>query len=765
MGVLNFFKRYLIDIVSKRGIQILEQFEERPTSVIFDANGMLYDVAGDIYALNEKTLTGKFTNKERIIEKYNTELGKMELFLAFSQKIKEYLTKLLIERVRPTDLLIIALDGKAFRAKQKQQRGRRFKTVHTAGFNTGEFTVGTEMMENCCRIISDWIDENRRNLPPYVYFSPCGEDGEAEHKIFRIFERSIERIQEEYAKLDGYSYAEISVSGYFENTKHVVIGSDSDLFFLSILRDNYDFMWFKDAKKVFDLEPTKRTKRNEDRDPIRQRIEMVRIRNVSDFIIEQMGGARSTSARIQCLRDFVLMAFLIGDDFVPGNFCMDLHVGRTLSKMCEIYANIRARKGIFQMTMEKFVRVDDQTLKDVEINFLAFSEFVSELKDLEVEMFMQKCEIQLHMNDERWMAEKKKQLDLKPGFEFVESSFLDMNYAKFLKRWKKTAVMPNYRNLEDSQLEHVKMLTLWDVEHDELCRSFMLGLQWNLSCYCGFEKLNDWAYSWCLAPTIYHLYECLENFLQTSTAKENAVTIKHHISGHNIPDPASTILLTLFNIKKQRRFINREVFGKKTEKTQNTDVNLSTSKAKLFEVYSPESFENFYEGRFMDSSVELYGDTPLLPVVPMQIQNKLKEIKKVELRLGENKRYGEMGDFTLHSTKMSEMKKEILGIVEHSIKKKKSKKNFEERDDEDEEQEEDLIGNEERRENREKRRNRGERRDREGRGNREEREEREEKREESKPVRKSERQESRGIKLKSKQEAAKEIADKTKIKK
>jgi len=615
MGVLNFYKKFIKDIVINSQVGSTEEQTVEveleglnPYSVLLDANGILYDVANQVYCLGQ-TLEGRKQSediKNLTNSKLKTQEGRIELFVLFSQKLKELLTKNIIELLKPSQVLIIGIDGKAFRAKQKQQRGRRFKSgkdSSSGSFDVGNFTVGTKFLSACCNVIDEWINENRDLLPPYVYFSPCCEEGEAEHKIFSIFETTIDKIENDF-KETYKDYTEGKVEKIMKTKNHIVVGKDSDLFFLSLLRYEHNFYWFRDTSAVFSGN---------------QKL-LTSILEIRNFIALRMMNESQNNA-LQCIRDFVLMSFLIGDDFVPGNFCFDIHIGKALLEMMDIYKqnNIKILKEKKLQNLET----------DLQIDLDELYRFLGELRIVEKEFFEVKAKFQFYEeysdNAEKGrmlqeLSELKTRWNISQNNRFERSSFLDLSYDDFLTEWSYTVICPNYINLQKNQKEFFRTLKSLQEELDDACSSFLTGLQWNISCYQGVKKLSNWVYMWSFAPTIYELRDFLKvysNFQITGHLDFSRQELNH-----------TSIIMTLFNVNFSEKLINQTITEKKTEKGLNQPVNTNLFLAPtIYQAFNPKNFISFFEGKYY---YDKYGENHILPMIPFEMQSKFKSITKVE---------------------------------------------------------------------------------------------------------------------------------------
>ena len=644
MGVKKFFKGLFIDRIGDSVDYKSTDFNDF-ISCLVDATGIWYDIQADIYGNGDKLDGTPLKSREKEIEiidaKMRTEEGRSELRLAFKLKIKEILTLNFIEKIKISDLLIIGLDGKAFRAKQKQQCSRRFDSALAAAeddsidsstkFDTGNFTPGSPTMKDITLVINEWIVENRSRLPTLVYLSDCSEEGEAEHKIFNIFKESIKELEQMVKENhEDYPTALKTVQQVFETEKHLIVGKDSDLFFLATLRSRYNFYWMKDTSLVF-----QRGKRKEDFDVL------VNISVIRAWIATKMGALEgeelNPEVAKQCINDFCLFALFCGDDFVPANFCFDLHIGLALEKMMIIYSKTKPK-------------LTTRREQDLRINFKALRDFLEELVSLESDFFETKKKIQELEVDKKkciqdnveFNGEKEKKLEKirhsihvdSKKFEFIPSVFLNGTYEEYQEKWKKHVVCPNYIKLIQKPKKNAISLTIlnslktWNSEFDDACHSFMVGLQWNLSYYYGVKNLSDWSYNWSFAPTIEQLY----NFLNMDKYKENL----EHLDEYREQIPTSSILFSIFNINMSNVLLNTITLTNKTGKVSakriKTEIDVKTRLgcSVSFEAYHPTGFNRFLEATYYDKTKSKYGHTILIPFVPLEIQHDLKPITSVE---------------------------------------------------------------------------------------------------------------------------------------
>ncbi|CAG8831150.1 17244_t:CDS:2, partial [Racocetra persica] len=115
-----------------------------------------------------------------------------EIFEAICAYVDE-----LILMVKPKELIFIAVDGVAPRAKMNEQRNRRFKStlkVSYSKFDSNSVTPGTRFMEDFSKYIKEFIfnkienNDNWRKIK--IIYSGHDVPGEGEHKIMEDIRHS-----------------------------------------------------------------------------------------------------------------------------------------------------------------------------------------------------------------------------------------------------------------------------------------------------------------------------------------------------------------------------------------------------------------------------------------------------------------------------------------------------------------------------------------------------------------------------------------------
>lgn len=294
MGIPSYFS-YII----KNHSEIVKRFQNNIISVsnlYMDCNSIIYDSYNKI---DPSTLN---------------EHSGIQIIQNVISKIEEY-----INVVRPSNKIIIAFDGIAPIAKLKQQRERRYKSwyqnkvlndieenkglpIRTNSWDRAAITPGTIFMNELNVRIQNHFRENAN-----VIISGSNQVGEGEHKIFQ------------YIRNNPSS----------ENT--FIYGLDSDLIMLSInhlhickniylFRETPDFIQFINPN----LQPDENY--------------FLDIPELFNAIKKYMSND-GDSKEINRVHDYILICFLLGNDFLPHFPALNIRTGG-IDKMLNAYKEV-----------------------------------------------------------------------------------------------------------------------------------------------------------------------------------------------------------------------------------------------------------------------------------------------------------------------------------------------------------------------------------------------------------------------------------------
>ncbi|RLN71897.1 hypothetical protein BBJ28_00019031, partial [Nothophytophthora sp. Chile5] len=243
-----------------------------------------------------------------------------------------YLDRLITHIIKPKQLVYIAIDGVAPRAKLNQQRSRRFRAgldrqeaiekerymqikledekngprakPAAAKFDSNCITPGTEFLDTLSQHLVYFVRQKMKTDPLWarleVFFSGSEVPGEGEHKI-------VEFIR--HRKM---------APGYEANVRHCMYGSDADLMLLGLMTHEPHFtlvretvVWGSNHKKVA-------AKQIEE-----QQWQLVHLSLFREYLMLEMRVQPPLDGE-RMLDDFILLTFLLGNDFIPHSPTLEI---------------------------------------------------------------------------------------------------------------------------------------------------------------------------------------------------------------------------------------------------------------------------------------------------------------------------------------------------------------------------------------------------------------------------------------------------------
>uniref|UniRef100_A0AAV1UG39 Uncharacterized protein n=1 Tax=Peronospora matthiolae TaxID=2874970 RepID=A0AAV1UG39_9STRA len=240
-----------------------------------------------------------------------------------------YLDRLVTHIIKPKQLVYIAIDGVAPRAKLNQQRSRRFRaglerqeaiekekhvkiqaddeTERPRGstlFDSNCITPGTAFLSTLSQHLVYFVRRKMKDDPLWarleVFFSGSEVPGEGEHKI-------VEFIRHQKMTTD-----------YDANVRHCMYGSDADLMLLGLMTHEPHFtlvretvVWGQQHKQVA-------AKQIEE-----QQWQLVHLSLFREYLMLEMRVEAPLDGE-RMLDDFILLTFLLGNDFIPHSPTLEI---------------------------------------------------------------------------------------------------------------------------------------------------------------------------------------------------------------------------------------------------------------------------------------------------------------------------------------------------------------------------------------------------------------------------------------------------------
>ncbi|KAK3714007.1 exonuclease II Exo2, partial [Vermiconidia calcicola] len=291
-------------------------------------------------------------------------------------KIFNYIEHL-FGKIKPQQLFFMAIDGVAPRAKMNQQRARRFRTALDAEqtrekaikegkempkeepFDSNCITPGTQFMARLTQqlkyFIAKKVSEDIDWQGCEIVLSGHEVPGEGEHKIMEYIRQ---------AK---------SQPNYDPNVRHCLYGLDADLIMLGLLSHDPHFCLLRE-EVTFGRQNKAKSKELEHQNFYLMHLCIVREYLEMEFqeLKEPgaMGGVDFDTERI--IDDFILMAFFVGNDFLPNLPHLHINEG-ALALMFGVYKKVLPEAGGYineggVINLKRLEKLLD-ALSDVEYRF------------------------------------------------------------------------------------------------------------------------------------------------------------------------------------------------------------------------------------------------------------------------------------------------------------------------------------------------------------------------------------------------------------
>ena len=431
MGVPKFFawlmrnykKSKFVFQKEKEGLEDIDWF-------LIDANCAIHPICFKILAEEQ--------SKDKINFK-SLENKMMNAVIEYFDKLCNY--------VNPKIGFFIAIDGPVCNAKMKQQRQRRFRSVHDKVlfdkiktkhhkeipyyWSNSAISPGTKFMEKLNKKIMEWI--NTKTIK--IIYSSCNVPGEGEHKLLDFIKSNI-------AKNLNYSY--------------VTYGLDADLIFLMLVTK---------SDRVYLLREAQQFDNNASKDQLNFVSLKIMKECIYDTFNKKLENENISLDKNRIINDFIFLCYFLGNDFLPHLLALDI--------------SRDAIKYLVDKYIETFLITADYLLtKDTKIN----QEFLK--------LLMEKL-----ANDENNLLFNNYSKIRKPKYQgndpYEKEMFKIDNLLFKIDDPIDVTTNPNYRK---AYYKHY-----FDVNDDELeefvekmVKNYLIGTLWVANYY--FDTITDWDY-------------------------------------------------------------------------------------------------------------------------------------------------------------------------------------------------------------------------------------------------------------------------------
>ena len=416
MGVPNLY-RYLKPAL--KGNALSKEPPPKVDNLFLDFNGCLHGV------------------KEKVFANGGTEKDICAHVLLYVEEM--------VELINPTNLLFIAVDGQAPRAKMEQQRTRRYKSRQDKAlapkkegeeekpfWDSNAITPGTKFMHTLDKELykSEYLNKLSKSIN--VIISNTSAQGEGEQKIFRYLRKMDDEEQ--------------------RNSINIIHGLDADLIMLSMCQHPQKIYLYRedDKKKTHNF---------------------LSISNLYNAI-------RAKHPNVST-KDYIVLSFLMGNDFLPKNYALNLRQNALDTVLIE-YDKVQ-KKG-FHMVV------------DGQINKNALVVLLKQLAEQEDVLVKERADYMVYKRATRHGNSPQDRFDYWPDYH--RDMEVEINFGE--PGWK----------------ERYYKITGCDDKIENMCKQYVNGLAWNLKYYTANDPTKDcdqgWYYPYIRAPLLCDMVKYLD---------------------------------------------------------------------------------------------------------------------------------------------------------------------------------------------------------------------------------------------------------------
>jgi len=452
--IRNYKKNKIVFQKEKESIEAIDWF-------LIDTNCMLHPKCFEILAEEQKKDNINFKSLQNKMMNHSIE---------YIEKIIEY--------VKPEKGVYIAIDGPVCCAKIKQQRQRRFRSVHDKQvfdkikakhnkpipyyWNNSAISPGTKFMEKLHFKIIKWAEEYKKKNNIQIIYSSSNVPGEGEHKLLNFIKEN---------KKNDFSY--------------VTYGLDADLIFLMLVTQSDKIYLLREAQQF-------EAKASEDQ------LNFVSIKRLRESIYDSFQEPIGQDIKLdqnRIINDFIFLCYFLGNDFLPHILALDISkngIDYLVNKYSQTY-------------LEHLDYLLSSDTKTVNQNFIKsfLEKLATDEESILTENFSKHKKHFFHGS-----GEYEKELFRIENLQFkIDDPIgvgIDSDYRN--KYYK------HYFDVSDDELEEFV---------EKLVKNYLIGVRWVAHYY--FQKNPDWSwyYTYDYPPFITDISKYLIN-MNTIEFKENS---------------------------------------------------------------------------------------------------------------------------------------------------------------------------------------------------------------------------------------------------
>ncbi|XP_076236219.1 5'-3' exoribonuclease pacman [Calliopsis andreniformis] len=424
-----------------------------------------------------------------------------------------YYIEILFRMIQPQKLFFLAIDGVAPRAKINQQRSRRFRAAKDAEiqeanarakgielpkenrFDSNCITPGTLFMAKLDKqlkyFITYKISTDKLWQKCKVIFSGSQVPGEGEHKI-----------------MDYIRYMK-SQPDYDPNTRHCLYGLDADLIMLGLCTHEVYFTLLREEVK-FGKKQTKILT------PEETKFCLFHLSLLRDYLSHEFSSLKEKLPFPydieKIIDDWVLMGFLVGNDFIPH--LPNLHISHgALSILYQVYMDVLPTLGGYinesgTLKLDRFEKFMERLSR---FDTIQFSEHYADLKYFESKTG--RCLTEFDKSNNKKLEENEeipspRKIQDKE-FDALLRSAAEMSGGRFDEDDEddneSDSEIYNLEFVQHKRDYYMNKLNYENIDEDFLrsqAEGYVRAIQWNLNYYYNGCCSWSWYYPHHYAPYI-----------------------------------------------------------------------------------------------------------------------------------------------------------------------------------------------------------------------------------------------------------------------
>ncbi|KAG8182018.1 hypothetical protein JTE90_013950 [Oedothorax gibbosus] len=458
-----------------------------------------------------------------------------------------YYIDFLFKMIKPKKVFFMAIDGVAPRAKMNQQRGRRFRTAKAAvileeqavalgedlpkeaRFDSNCITPGTPFMERLHTTLKGFVVHKMSADKLWhgvrVYLSGHETPGEGEHKI-----------------MDFIRY-EKSQPGYNPNTRHCLYGLDADLIMLGICSHEPHFSLLREEVKFGGKKKQKRIATPEE-----TTFHLLHISLLRDYLYHEFSPAKSKISFSfdleKILDDFVLMSFLVGNDFIPH--LPQLHIHHDALPM------------LFKTYIEVLPSLGGYVNEEGHLNLERFQKFLAKLAEYDFQKFEEMNEDFTYLEGkskakkDAEATEKNSTVDVLASLGFSNLSISKTAEYDSSSGEEDTSDEENTLELEFTMHKADYYMTKLELEASpevlkDQAEGYVRAIQWNLHYYYNGVCSWSWYYPHHYSPYISDLKDFKDMEMNFELGKpflpfQQLLAVLPKLSKELLPEPYQKLM-------------------------------------------------------------------------------------------------------------------------------------------------------------------------------------------------------------------------------